>query len=366
MYISEVSGHHNAALAIEKALKTLSPETEVLNINAFKYTNPVSEKVVNHLYMTVIKKAPQIWDYLYDNPEVARKLENIKQKIHKFNSPKFKNLFDDFKPDAVACTQAFPCGMVADYKKTYKSDLPLVAVLTDYIPHAYWIYDTVDYYIVPSEDVGKNLEKKGVSPEKIKPFGIPFDLKFNIPVDKSGIMKKLKLDPGAPVILIMGGGHGLGPIQTIIKSLEKTDKEIQEIIIAGNNARLYKSLKRSIKKCRKNIVLFRYVNNIHELMGISSLIITKPGGITIAESMAKALPMIIIKPIPGQETSNTIYLTQRGAAIKVGKPKNINQVVESLLGNPQKLERLAEAARKIAKPNASLDTAKLLLKLCDG
>jgi processive 1,2-diacylglycerol beta-glucosyltransferase len=366
MYISEISGHHNATLALEKALNTLSPDVEVMNINAFKYTNPISEKVVNRLYMAVIKKAPRIWDYLYDNPEVAKKLENIKNTIHKFNSPKLKNLFDDFKPDVVACTQAFPCGMVADYKKTYNSNLPLVAVLTDYIPHAYWIYDTIDYYVVPSEDVGGSLAKKGVPPEKIKPFGIPFDLKFNMPVDKTDILRKFKLDHNVPNILIMGGGHGLGPIKTIIKSLEKVEREIREIIITGNNTRLYKSLKRGIKKCTQNITLFRYVNNIHEFMSVSSLIITKPGGITIAESMAKKLPMIIIKPIPGQETSNTIYLTQKNAAIKIDKPKNINQVVEQLLNNPQKLERLSESAKGIAKPNASLDTAKLLLKLCDG
>ncbi|MFH0913259.1 MAG: hypothetical protein V1884_03130, partial [Candidatus Omnitrophota bacterium] len=133
MYISEVSGHHSAAVAIEKAIKVLEPGIEVLNIDAFKYTNPVSEKIVNSLYMAVIKRTPKIWDYLYDNPKVAERLEKIKATVHKFNSPKLKNLFDKFNPDAVLCTQAFPCGMVADYKKTYNSTIPLVAVLTDYV-----------------------------------------------------------------------------------------------------------------------------------------------------------------------------------------------------------------------------------------
>ena len=139
MYISEVSGHRNAALAIEKAIRILEPNTEILNINAFNYTNPVAEKITNSIYMGIIKIAPKIWDYLYDNPKVVKRIEKAKENIHKANSPKLKRLFDKFMPDAVICTQAFPCGMVADYKKTYGASLPLIAVLTDYVPHSYWI-----------------------------------------------------------------------------------------------------------------------------------------------------------------------------------------------------------------------------------
>ncbi|MBI4982656.1 MAG: hypothetical protein HZC15_05935 [Candidatus Omnitrophica bacterium] len=92
MYISDVSGHRSAAHAIENAIKALRPDTEILSINAFNYTNPISEKIINSLYMGVIKVTPQIWDYLYDNPEVVKKLDKIKKTIHKFNSPKFKTL----------------------------------------------------------------------------------------------------------------------------------------------------------------------------------------------------------------------------------------------------------------------------------
>lgn len=365
MYISEVSGHHNATLAIEKALKILRPESEILNINAFNYTNPISEKIINRLYMGVIKRTPQIWDYLYDNPVIVKNIEKIKEAVHKFNSPKLKNLFDKFKPDAVVCTQAFPCGMVADYKKTYHSDIPLVAVLTDYVPHSYWIYDNINYYISPSEDVSLRLEKKGVEPNKIKSLGIPFDPKFNEPVDRSKVFQKFKLAQNLATILIMGGGQGLGPIKTIVKSLEKVKKPIQEIVITGTNNKLYNSLRRKIKKYKKKILLFKYVNNINELMAISNIIITKPGGVTTAEVLAQHLPMIIVKPIPGQEVNNAVYLTEKGAAIRTEEPKEINTVIEDLFANPAKLKRLCEDATRISKPNASMDIARLLLELCN-
>ena len=363
MYISEVSGHHSATLAIEKALRCLEPETQVLNINAFNYTNPISERIVNRIYLGIIKRTPKLWDYLYDNPSVVKKIEALKGTLHRFNSPKFKNLFEKFRPDAVACTQAFPCGMVAAYKKTYSSFIPLVAVLTDYVPHAYWIYDTIDYYVTPSEEVSARLAKKGVPELKIRPLGIPFDHAFNEKISKQQVLNRLGLAPDMPTVLIMGGGQGLGPIKTIVKSLDKVKGEFQEIIVTGTNRKLHNFFEKKRKKYHKRMFIFGYVDNMHELMSVSDIIITKPGGITAAEALTKHLPMIIVAPIPGQEANNTAYLTRQHAAIKVDEPRHINGVIEDLLLHPDKLYRMRLCISHIAKPHASADIARLLLSV---
>lgn len=363
MYITEVSGHHSATLAIERAIKMLEPHAEILNINAFNYTNPVSEMVVNRLYLNIIKKTPRIWDYLYDNLRVKKKIDMLKNAVHRLNSPKLKVLFDGFKPNVVACSQAFPCGMVTDFKKTYGIDIPLVAVVTDYIPHSYWIYDNIDYYVISSESAKTKLMNNGIPDRRIKSFGIPFDHKFNRGIDKPGVMRKLGLDENLPIILIMGGGQGLGPIKTIVRSLDKIKADFQEIIVTGVNNKLYKSLKGKLNDCRKKILLFGFVDNINELMAVSNLIITKPGGITTAEALASGLAMLIVQPIPGQEINNTDYLTSRGAAVKVDKPADIGRVTEELLKNRQRLTQMSKCARQISKPNASMDIARLLLDL---
>jgi len=366
LYISEVSGHHSATLAIEKAVKTLAPETAVLNINALNYTNPISEKVVNRLYTEIIKRTPGVWDYLYDNPVIAKKIENLRDKIHKLNSPKFKRLFDRFQPDAVACTQAFPCGMVSDFKETYCSKIPLVGVLTDYIPHSYWIHDNVNYYVTPSPEVSLRLAEKGVSPAKIKALGIPCDPKFNDRPEINKTMQKLKFERNIKTILMMGGGQGLGPIKTMVESLEKVNKPLQEIVITGTNRKLLRSLKKKIKKSKHKIALFGYADNICELMSISDIIITKPGGVTTAEALGRGLPMVIVKPIPGQEANNTGYLINQGAAIRTDQPRDLNLIIEGLLDNPHKLFAMRQAVQRIAKPRASLDIARLLLDLAAG
>lgn len=363
MYISEVSGHHSATLAIEKAVKILSPRSEILNINAFNYTNPISEKIINRIYMSVIKSTPQIWDYLYDNPVVVKRLQNIKKTVHKLNSPKLKNLFDKFKPDVVVCTQAFPCGMVADFKETYGSKLPLIAVLTDFIPHSYWVYDTVNFFVTPSDDVSLRLMKKGVPAEKIKSLGIPFDPKFNEQLDSDKLFQKFKLNPKITTLLIMGGGQGLGPIKTIIKSLEKVKNPLQLIVVCGTNKKLYKSLKKKADKLKNGMLIFSYCENINELMGISDIIISKPGGVTTSELLAKNLPLIIVKPLPGQEANNAAYLVEKGAAIRTDNPEDINLVIEDLILRPENLKKIKESEARIGRPNASFDIAKLILEL---
>lgn len=361
MYISEVSGHHNATIAIESALRILEPRTEILNINSFNYTNPIWEKLINKAYMGVIKKIPHIWDYLYDNPTIVRKTEGLKQAIHKANFPKLKILFEEFKPDVIACTQAFPCGMIAAYKKEFNLSLPLFGVLTDFLPHAYWVHNEVDYYIVASEDARLRLISEGVAENKIKILGIPIDPKFSRAQDKERIAHKLKIDLKLPTILIMGGGQGIGPIKHIVNELSKLHLLFQLIVVAGKNKKLLNWLKKKELYSHKKLLVFEYVDNIEELMEIAAIIITKPGGLTTAEALAKGLPLVIVRPIPGQEENNTNYLFKKGIGIKVKEIKEINSQIESLLTDQEKLQKMKSAAKALGNAASALDIAQLIL-----
>lgn len=362
MHITISSGHHKASLALEKALKTLRPEVEILNINALHYTSPFVEKVINRTYIGIIKRRPEVWEYLYDNPKVFRSLKKLRDIIHRFNSGKLKTLLDDFKPNVIACTQAFPCGMVADYKSSFGLNVPLIGVLTDCYPHSYWLFDSVDYYIVNSEVATQKLVEHGVPREKIRILGIPIDPKFSNALDKDEIAAKIGIDRDIPTILIMGGGQGLGPIPEIIASLNRINQPIQLSIVAGTNGSLFNWLDRRKYSFRMKSFVFGYISNIDELMSVSTLIITKPGGLTISEALAKGLPIIIIRPIPGQEAKNTEYLLKEGAAIKSDSERDVGVLVEALLSQRTKLEQMRRNARRIAKPSSAIDIAKLILE----
>src|SRR3989338_1985346 len=291
MYITEVSGHHRATLAIENSLRALIPDVELKRVNGFSYVYPRMEKIVNKAYMGVIKRTPQVWDFLYDNPKIFRRTRRIKEFLQRSSHKKLAALLNEFQPDTVVCTQAFPCGLIADYKRTYHANFTLMGVLTDYAPHAYWINDGVDFYIVPYEESKERFLKHGVPEDKIKIFGIPVDPKFAKSHNKEDVARKLGLSTVTPTVLIMGGGQGLGPIKKIVAMLVRLKKDLQLIVLAGTNKKLIRFLRKVQKRNLKKLIYYEYAENVDELMDLATLIITKPGGMTISESLSKGLPM---------------------------------------------------------------------------
>ncbi|MFA5370225.1 MAG: glycosyltransferase, partial [Candidatus Omnitrophota bacterium] len=341
----------------------LKPDTQIYSINSFHYTNPILERIINRTYNGIIKRTPEVWEYLYDNPRVVKNTKALKDMMHRYNGSKMKNLINDLKPDVVACTQAFPCGMIADYKVTHNSSLPLIGVLTDFYPHSYWIYDSVDLYAVASDDARDRLISNGVSSEKIKVTGVPIDIKFNIRCDKVRSRMSLGLDPYKKTVLIMGGSGGLGPIKKVVHSLDRINSDIQMIVVSGTNSRLNAYLTRRAGRMNKKVFVIGYAENIDELMDMSDLIITKPGGLTASEALAKHVPIIIINPIPGQEAKNTEFLLQNGAAVRAKTEEDLAILVDNLCVAKAKLEDMKKAIENIARPSSAIDIAKTLLEI---
>jgi len=356
MYITPYSGHHQAAQAIEAGIKRVHPSAEILNIDAFNYTNPILEKIISRSYIQIIKRKPEVWEYLYDNPVVFEKVKKWRQLVHRFNSPKLRHLLNNFKPDTIICTQAFPCGMIADCKP---KDTKLIATLTDYMPHSYWINENVDFYVVSSEESKQKLMEGGVEERKIKVLGIPVHPKFLEEVKKEKVCQELNLDFHLPNILIMGGGQGIGPIKTIIYLLAYLDLPSQILAVAGTNRKLWKWLKKKERGYGK-IRALGYTDNIHELMSISCLLITKPGGITTSEAMVKTLPLIIVSPLPGQERKNAQFLLKRGVALQARNSKQAAVLAKRLLSKARRLEEIREKMRELRKPRAALEIANLI------
>ena len=363
LYISEDSGHHCATIAIEKAIKKIEPAIETLNINSFNYTNPILEKVINTTYMGVVKRTPELWDYLYDNPKVMKQVQKLRDIIHRSNTGKLKALLEEFRPDGIVCTQAFPCGLIADYKKTFNLNIPLIGVLTDYAPHSYWIFDRVDKYIVPSAETGQKLIDNGVDPARIMSYGIPIDAKFQRQLDKEFLYRKLSLGPDIPIILIMGGTQGLGPLKELVILLDRSPAKLQMIIASGTNKRLYRWLERHSRHFKKKTLVFSFADNIEELMHVSTVIVTKPGGITTAEALAKGLPMLIINPLPGQEAMNTKFLLKEGVAVKAETCADVVVILEELLYNTAKLKQMSVKAKSLSMPDSAAKIAELILEI---
>ncbi|MDD3088434.1 MAG: glycosyltransferase [Candidatus Omnitrophica bacterium] len=361
LYISRYSGHYYAAEAIEEGIKEFSPDTHVEKMNALDYTNPVLGRLINRVYLQVIKRRPHVWGDMYDNPSVLEKTRNTRRAVHRYNMHKIKKMIAAKRPDVVLCTQAFPCGMVADYKVISAGGPKLIGVLTDYAPHSYWLHDAVDHYVVPDEKTGALLAKKGIASGKINPLGIPVSLKFRQAHDRKITLRRLGLIPERPTILMMGGSQGLGPMEELLNAVTLNGrKHFQAIVVTGRNMRLFRKLVRASKNDKGTVVL-PFADNVDELMDASDIIVSKAGGLTTAEALSKKLPMVIIDPIPGHERRNADHLVAEGAAAEVFSFSELKNVLDEIFERPERLSAMRESAGRLSKPLSSLDIAKLAL-----
>ena len=236
LYLTKHSGHYAAAVAVEQALRRLDPQVETMMLDSFSHANPVLSKVTLKAYLAMLKAAPEIWEYMYDNPAFQKRTRKIRDLLNRGNSRKLQNVLTQFRPDAVVCTQAFACGVLASWKRVQRRDTPaLVGVLTDFVAHRYWAHEKVDLYVAPNQDTKNTLVAQGVRPERVKVTGIPVAPQFMAFVDRAAAIQALGLTPGLPKILVMGGSLGLGPVKSVIRKLDKLPQPFDIIAITGKN-----------------------------------------------------------------------------------------------------------------------------------
>jgi processive 1,2-diacylglycerol beta-glucosyltransferase len=364
LYLTKHSGHYAAAVAIEQAARRLDEHLESMLLDSFSHANPVLSKVTLKAYLAALKAAPEIWEWMYDNPEFKERTAKIRDLLNRGNSKKLQRILDDFQPDIVVCTQAFACGVLASWKQRTGNNRPaLVGVLTDFVAHRYWAHEKVDLYIAPNDETKHTLVSQGVPPERVRVHGIPVGDHFNQAADRIAVYKSLGLKPGLPMILVMGGSLGLGPMKSVIRKLDKLPQPFNIVAVTGKNEELKERLERRGQRLRHPTKVFGFVENVHELMDIAEVVVTKPGGITTAECLVKRLPMIIINPIPGQEAKNTEFLLAQDVAVVAEDANDVMLFVDEFLRNPEKLRRMREAARMLGRPQAALHAGLDILGL---
>ncbi|MDD5194336.1 MAG: glycosyltransferase [Candidatus Omnitrophica bacterium] len=362
-HISEFGGHSKAAQNIKEALLFKFPEAQILNINGFGYFFPWSEKIIDFSYVVVIKHFPKIWGKMYDRKRLVRKLSSFRRWVNARAFTKLSWLINNFRPDCFVATQAFPCGLVADFKEKTGLTTPLVAVVTDYYPHRFWTHQAIDKYIVACPHAKEILISEGIKSEKVEILGIPVSVKFLTSFSKNEIAKEFGFSQSIPSVLIMGGGWGLGPIEKIAQKLDLLEGNFQIIAVCGKNKKLCDWFNQRKRSFKKSVFCFGYIDFIHKIMDFSDIIITKGGGITTSEALSKGLGIITTNSIPGQEERNVAYLRGRGAIVDAPDLENVICTVKELLADVEKLYTLKQKAREASFIDSSLRIAELISRL---
>jgi processive 1,2-diacylglycerol beta-glucosyltransferase len=357
------------AEALREAAGSLYPGAEIRVLDTFSYASPFLGKVVLGAYMEMLKKSPLLYGFLYRQAERGKPLSG-KGKVgfsHIINmaaAPRLVEYINDFKPEIIACTHAFPLGIVSFLKKKGVFQGPVFAIITDYDVHSFYIFPEVDNYIVGSEDLIPQCLEFGIDPMRVHATGIPIHSEFFAHYDKSLMREQIGFDPNLPVILLMGGGLGMGPLDSVFKTLGSSSR-YQLICVAGSNTALREKLENMAQNMSCRVKIYGFVDNIHVLMAASDFMVGKAGGLTCAESMALGLPIFIVDPLPGQEERNTEFMTAAGAGVKVNAV-NLASVVQAYLEEHSKIDKMALAAAARGKPNAARDVVMLMAKALES
>jgi len=367
-YAAYGGGHLSAARSIKENIEINYKNVEVKLVDCMEYVSKYVNKVTTKAYAEMAKKAPRTWGRVYWNSQKGP-LAHFSTTSNKVLSIKLNKLLQDFSPDVIISTHPFATQMCAYLKKLGKLDTKIATVMTDYAPHDQWLVFNhyVDYYFVSHEGMKKQLHEKGIPNEKIYATGIPLSNKFLLKYDKTQILESFGLSPDRKTVLFFGGGEfGLGKTQTfkIFKSFAECHENIQIVAISGKNPKMKESFENLVYELGKHdfIKILEYTNKVPELMSISDLVVTKPGGLTTTESLASGLPIVVINPIPGQEEENAIYLEENKVAIWIKKDDNVEEILNNLLSNPDKIQEMKIRARLIAKKNSTKDICKILLQ----
>ncbi len=373
-YANPYSGHRVAADAVRAVFREKYPEEiTTFGIDAFTHGFPLLAPLIAKTYLKIIKNLPTVWDFLWDNQEVEQATRPFRELLSALTltNTKFQNIFNQYQPCGLVCTHALPCNILAWGKRKKLFDLPLIAIITDFAVHPYWFDEMVDLYIVPTEEIKKAMlakeffslegnKKYSLKEKRIKVCGIPIEPYFYSRKDKLKVKENLHLNPDLPTVLVMGGTNGLG-IKKIISSCYD-NLEAQILVVTGMNRKVYSQIKKSFPE-NGRIHILGYTRRISEIMDCADLLITKPGGLTSAEALAKGLPMIIFNPLPGQEEKNSTYLVSNGVAKIVNQEKQFLKIVKHLLNHPHLLKRMSLSAQKLGSPKAAVKTAEAIYGL---
>lgn len=369
LYAKYGGGHLSAANSIQNFIEeNYYFDTQVKSVDCVEYASPVLSGLTIEAYKDMAKKAPWAWKKVYYNSENGA-LSHISTDIAKKMARKLHTLFKKFLPDIVISTHPFATQMTSYLKEHENVDCKLATVLTDFAPHAQWLVgkDYCDLFFVSNDDMKTELINDYNIPEtKVFVTGIPLSDRFLDDFKEDECFDVLRLKKEKKVLLFFGGGEfGLGEKRTVkvLKSLANHLDEYQIVAISGRNKKMNNEFLKLYKKVKNDdLHIYKYTTNVPELMYISSLVVTKPGGLTSTESLASGLPMLIINPIPGQEEENARFLEKSGAAVWIKKDDDIDMIVDNLLKDTDKLEKMKENCLALSKMDSTKNICNIILE----
>ncbi len=363
------AGHLRAAEALEAALRELDPAADVQNVDVLTLTNAMFRRVYGQTYLDMVNNMPHVLGYFYDvldrKPSPRAKSDALRRLVQRMNLGKFLKFLNKQKWDVIVNTHFLPAEIIAGLTNKKKFATPHFTIVTDFDSHRLWVNEPCDHYFTATEESAVNLHSWGVPADATTVTGIPIHPAFSRPKDRDECLAKHGLAGDRPIILQLSGGFGVGPIEKIYRAILEVEVPLELIAVTGRNAKIKTELEKVEVPERHKSHVLGFTTEIDELMAVADIVVSKPGGLTTSEVLARGAVMAVINPIPGQESRNSDYLLENGAAIKLNNVSTVPFKLTALLRQPRRLATLKANARRLGHPKAAFDVARRALALAD-
>ncbi len=342
-------GHRSAAEALQRYLNAhYRRQVEVVVIDFFEEFAPSLNLLGKFAYSQSVQFFPELYGTFFD---LTNKMPTnpVVHELAQVGYAKATNFIDAWHPHAVISTYPIAGGVVSDLKASRHRNLLAATVVTDYGVHRTWLHPATDIFFVASREVGEDIASRGVPWDRISVSGIPIHERFSEPLDRAACRLELGLDNRFTVMLTSAAGtpSDLKDITTVLVA-----SGIQIVAVTGTNKRLRRRLQ-SVQKRQPSAHVLGYVREMNRVMRASDVLVGKAGGLTVSESLAMGLPLIIFNPVPGQEIYNVDFLVNFGAGLYARDEDDVIEKVRFLSTHPRRLAQMAENADMLGKPAAA-------------
>jgi processive 1,2-diacylglycerol beta-glucosyltransferase len=367
MSASVGSGHMTAAEAVVAALHQLAPQAHIRLVDILQLTNRFFRRFYGTFYLDLVNKAPQVYAYFYDmlnrpSRSGRNRGDRLRLFLEKLNLWPFIRFITSEPWDLVINTHFLPAEIIANLRKNKQLALPQVTVTTDFDTHRMWVNQPCERYFTATAEGAVYLQSWGVPACDTVVTGIPVHPVFSVPRDRGTLLARHGLAGDRPIVLQLAGGFGVGPIEQLHHELLKVEIPLDVVVISGRNEKLRQQLEGVADTGPHRAKIVGYTKQMDEFMALADLVISKPGGLSTAEALARGAVMVVVNPIPGQESRNSDFLLENGAAIKVNNIATLAFKVTELLRAPQRLAQLRANVRRVARPRAVFDIVEQSLQ----
>jgi processive 1,2-diacylglycerol beta-glucosyltransferase len=358
-------GHERAARAVATAMRELDPRSEPILHDALEFSAMPLRMLYASSYNRMLARTPRVWGMVYRRtgtpPHGFR--ARSRTRLTMIFCQDFLGAVERLKPDSILCTQFLPAEVYATLREQGRLPIPVSTVITDFMVHPIWVYRGMDRYFVATQTTKDELVDTGeVPPERIKATGIPIDPRFAEPIAKEDARRALGLDPDPSRLTVLGmsGGFGWGPMEQAFEVILSLPDRVQSLVICGRNDGLRQKLEIRARGLEHRIKVHGFTERVDQFMAAADVMVGKSGGLTTSEAMARALPMIVFRPIPGQEERNCDFLQEAGAGVRVHDYEELHYRLAHFLVHPEHLEVMRLSAARIGRPRAAYDVAAAL------